>query len=171
MIYCKTENGIIVEVFETDNQELAELNGFTTPCEREIVRIHDGSYKFADETTEEDFLPTLEEVKQDKIAELKSIRDEKEVEDILVSGHLFDYDDKARERINAAIIALDVTQGTIMWTLADNTDTEVSANDLRFVIAMVAQRSNVLHVKYRMLKEQVNEAQTREEVEAIVWGD
>lgn len=114
---------------------------------------------------------TLEEAKQNKINELKSIRDAKEVEDIEVDGKLFDYDEKARERINAAIIALDVTQGTIMWTLADNTDTEVSANDLRFVIAMVAQRSNVLHIKYRMLKEQVQNAQTKEEVEAITWGD
>ena len=112
---------------------------------------------------------TLNEVKANKIAELKSIRDTKEVEDIEVGGHLFDYDDKARERINAAIVALDVTQGTIMWTLADNTDVEVSANDLRHVIAMVAQRSNVLHVKYRTLKNQVENAQTIEEVENIVW--
>lgn len=115
--------------------------------------------------------PTLEEVKAKKIVELKEERDTKEVEDIEVNGHLFDYDEKARERINAAIIALDVTQGTIMWTLADNTDTEVSANDLRFVIAIVAQRSNTLHAKYRMLKEQVRNAQTKEEVEAITWGD
>lgn len=114
---------------------------------------------------------TLEEVKANKIEELKLIRDNKEVEDIEVNGNLFDYDDKARERINAAIIALDVTGGTIMWTLADNTDAEVSANDLRMVVAMVAQRSNILHVKYRTLKEQVQNAQTKEEVEAIVWGD
>ena len=92
---------------------------------------------------------TLDEAKAAKIAELKNNRDAKEVEDIEVNGHLFDYDDKARERINAAIIALDVTGGTIMWTLADNTDTEVSANDLRTVIATVAQRSNALHIRYK----------------------
>lgn len=115
--------------------------------------------------------PTLAEVKERKVAELKTIRDTKEVEDIEVNGNVFDYDDKARERINAAIIALDVTQGTIMWTLADNTDTEVTANDLRYVIAMVAQRSNVLHVQYRQLKQQVENAQSKEEVEAVVWSD
>lgn len=113
--------------------------------------------------------PDLEDTKQAKITELKNYRDTEEVEDIEVNGHLFDYDDKARERINAAIIALDVTQGTIMWTLADNTDVEVSANDLRYVIAMVAQRSNVLHVKYRALREQVDGASTIEEVEAVEW--
>ena len=55
--------------------------------------------------------PTLDEVKEKKIIELKTIRDTKEVEDIEGNGHLFDYDDKARERINAAIIALEMTGG------------------------------------------------------------
>lgn len=115
--------------------------------------------------------PTLEKVKASKIFELKGIRDTKEVEDILVNGHLYDYDDKARERINAAIIALDVSGGSIMWTLADNTDTEVTATDLKYVIAMVAQRSNALHMKYRTLKKSVENAQSKEEVEAINWED
>lgn len=115
--------------------------------------------------------PSLDEVKANKIAELKGIRDTKEVEDIQVNGYLFDYDEKARERINAAIIALDLTGGTITWTLADNTDTEVSANTLRYVIAMVAQRSNELHIKYRNLKERVESATTKEQVEAIVWDE
>lgn len=115
--------------------------------------------------------PSLDEAKASKIAELKSIRDTQEVADIQVNGYLYDYDEKARERINAAIIALDLTGGTITWTLADNTDKEVSANDLRFVIAMVAQRSNELHVKYRNLKERVESATTKEQVEAIVWDE
>ena len=171
MIYCKTDsNGKILEVLEGD-EEFARANGYTEPCNREIVQVYNGSYKFADEVTDADFLPSLDEVKADKIAELKSIRDIQEVADIQVNGRLFDYDDKARERINAAIVALDVMGGTIMWTLADNTDTEVSANDLRFVIAMVAQRSNVLHVKYRNLKERVESATTKEQVEAISWAE
>ena len=115
--------------------------------------------------------PSLAEIKTNKLAELKSIRDTQEVADIQVNGYLYDYDEKARERINAAIIALDLTGGTITWTLADNTDKEVSANDLRYVIAMVAQRSNVLHVKYRTLKERVENATTKEQVEAISWAE
>ena len=116
-------------------------------------------------------MDTLEEVKRHKLAVLKTLRDAKEVEDIQVNGYLYDYDEKARERINAATIALDLTGDTITWTLADNTDKEVSANDLRYVIAMVAQRSNVLHVKYRELKERVESATTKEQVEAISWAE
>lgn len=114
-------------------------------------------------------LPTLEEIKQHKIAELKAERDSKEVEPIEYGGNLYDYDDKARDRINAAIIALSL-QGegaTIDWTTADNQDVKVTANDLRMVIAAVAVRSNALHTAYRAAKEKVEAAQNKEEVEAI----
>lgn len=113
----------------------------------------------------------IENVKQRKILMLKRQRDAAEVEPIEYNGHSFDYDDKARDRINAAIIALEL-QGegaTIDWTTADNQDVKVTANDLRMVIAAVAVRSNALHVKYRTLKQQVQECKTMEELEAIKW--
>ena len=148
-----------------------QLDEYTQAAEwcnnHENVTIEDkGEYYEVVEITH-----SLDEIKANKIAELKNIRDAKEVEDIEVNGKLFDYDDKARERINAAIVALELTQGTITWTLADNTDTEVTATDLKYVIAYVAQRSNGLHIKYRNLKEQVLSAQTVEEVESITWSD
>lgn len=111
----------------------------------------------------------LEDAKTAKIAELKAERDSKEVEPITYNGNSYDYDDKARERINAAIIALDV-QGadvSIDWTTATNADVKVTANDLRMVIAMVANRSNALHVAYRAAKDKVEAATTVAEVEAI----
>ena len=86
-------------------------------------------------------LPTLEGIKQHKIAALKAERDTAEVAPIEYNGNLYDYDDKARERINAAIIALDVqgADASIDWTTADNQDVKVTADDLRCVIAAVAQ--------------------------------
>ena len=108
-----------------------------------------------------------------KIAELKAERDSKEVEPITYNGNRYDYDDKARERINAAIIALDV-QGegaSIDWTTADNADVKVTANDLRMIIAAVAVRSNALHNAYRVAKEKVLNATTQEEVEKVVLNE
>ncbi len=112
--------------------------------------------------------PTLNEVKANKINELKGIRDTKEVEPIRTDKGLFDYDEKARDRIKDAMVALKYS-GTIEWTLADNTDVSVSQLDLENVIMAVASRSNELHITYRNLKERVNAAQTVEEVNAIVW--
>ena len=112
---------------------------------------------------------SLESVKEHKILMLKIQRDNLEVEPITYNGHIFDYDDKARDRINAAIIALSL-QGegaTIDWTTADNQDVKVTANDLRMVIAAVAVRSNTLHMAYRKAREQVEATSTAEEVEAV----
>ncbi len=112
---------------------------------------------------------TLEQVKQEKIIELKIMRDTAEVEPIIYQGCSFDYDSKARERISAAIIALEVagTSATLTWTTADNQDVKVTASDLRGIIAQVALRSDKLHTAYRKAKEKVESATTKEEVEAI----
>ena len=118
-------------------------------------------------------IPNLDELKVQKLTELKATRDNEEVKPISYQGYRFDYDDKARDRINAAIIALDVqsnlakTTASIDWTTADNKDVKVTADDLRMVIASVAQRSNTLHVAYRVAKEKIEKASTKEEVEAI----
>lgn len=113
----------------------------------------------------------IENVKQRKILTLKRQRDTAEVEPIEYGGHSFDYDDKARDRINAAIIALSL-QGegaNIDWTTADNQNVKVTANDLRMVIAAVAVRSNKLHTAYRIAKEKVEAATTATEVEAVAF--
>lgn len=111
----------------------------------------------------------IENVKQRKILMLKRQRDTAEVEPIEYNGHSFDYDDKARDRINAAIIALEL-QGegaSIDWTTADNADVKVTAKDLCKIIANIAIRSNKLHTVYRLAKEKVEQATTKEEVDKI----
>lgn len=113
----------------------------------------------------------IENVKQRKILELKRQRDIAEVEPIEYGGNIYDYDEKARDRINAAIIALEL-QGegaTIEWTTAGNADTPVTANDLKMIIAAVAVRSNKLHTAYRIAKENVEAATTATEVEAVAF--
>lgn len=115
----------------------------------------------------------IETIRTRKIIELKRQRDTAEVEPIEYKGYLYDYDEKARDRINAAIIALEL-QGegaTIDWTTADNDDAVVTAQDLRMIIASVAARSNKLHTAYRAAKAQVEAASTAEEVEAVIMNN
>lgn len=111
----------------------------------------------------------LENIRIRKIIELKRQRDAAEVEPVEYGGHLYDYDSKARDRISAAIIALDV-QGEgakINWTTADNEDAVVTVADLRAIVAAVAVRSNLLHVAYRKAKAQVDAAQSKDEIDII----
>lgn len=115
---------------------------------------------------------SIESIKEHKILTLKIQRDNAEVEPIEYKGYLYDYDEKARDRISAAIIALDV-QGegaSINWTTADNEDAVVTAADLRAIVAAVAVRSNLLHIAYRTAKAQVEAAGTAEEVRAVTMN-
>lgn len=113
---------------------------------------------------------SLEQIKQEKILALKTQRDTAEVEPIAYQGYAFDYDNKARDRISAAIIALESTGAstTLTWTTADNMDVKVTASDLRGIIAQVALRSDKLHKAYRKAKEKVEAASTAEEANAVV---
>ena len=115
----------------------------------------------------------IENIRARKIMELKRQRDAAEVEPVEYGGHLYDYDSQARDRIAAAIIALDV-QGDgakISWTTADNEDAVVTAKDLRMIIASVAARSNKLHTAYRTAKAKIEAASTADEVEAVTMNN
>ena len=122
-------------------------------------------------TAEKPRVIPLDELKQAKITEFKSIRDSEEVKPIEYNDNLFDYDDKSRDRINSAIIALSITEQSIEWTTADNTNVLVTADDLRGIVANIAVRSNELHVKYRELKERVENCTTKEELDSIKWDE
>lgn len=171
---------------EYDEEQIAEYlkQGYVIVNHADFNKLignADKAYLIADDgTVYEKPAPTDEELlaaaKPAKIAELKAERDAREVEPINYNGNSYDYDDKARERINAAIIALDVqtaqakATASIDWTTADNQDVKVTADDLRCVIASVANRSNILHIKYREAKAKVTQATSVAEVEAITLG-
>ena len=164
---------------EYDEAQIAELlkQGYVLVNHDDFNKLignGDGEYLIADDgvvypkpaPTDAELLAVA---KPAKIAELKAERDIREVQPIEYNGNLYDYDEKARDRINAAIIALEL-QGegaSIDWTTADNQDVKVTANDLRMVIAAVAVRSNALHTAYRKAREQVEATSTAEEVEAV----
>ena len=112
----------------------------------------------------------LEVLRQRKIAELKYQRDIAEVQPIEYNGNCYDYDDKARDRINVALAALGDT-GSLSWTTADNKEVTVTGVDLRSVLIEVAKRSIALHKAYRAAKEKVLNATTKEEVEKVVLND
>lgn len=112
----------------------------------------------------------LEVIKQRKITELKYQRDKAEVKPIEYNGNLYDYDEKARDRINVAIAALGDT-GSLSWTTADNKEVTVTGVDLRSVLIEVAKRSIALHTAYRAAREKVLNATTKEEVEQVVLNE
>ena len=172
----RADTKLAVEYSDEAVDELLK-QGYVLVCDADFQKLignADKPYSIAmDGTLYETppYVPPLEEVQAAKLAEMKATRDTLETEPVEYNGNRYDYDDKARERINAAIIALEL-QGegaTIDWTTADNADTPVTANDLKMIIAAVAVRSNKLHTAYRIAKEKVEAATTAADVEAVTF--
>lgn len=114
--------------------------------------------------------PALEDIKAQKKFELKCERDKREVAVIAYKGKQFDYDDKARERLNIARQALeDNNLPSQMWTCADNTDIELTVEDFKNINSLAAQRSGQLHDQYRKLCNHIDGLQTKEEIEKITF--
>lgn len=114
--------------------------------------------------------PSLEEVKEAKIATLKESRDTEEVTPIEYEDSVYDYDDKARERMRIARQALeDGLTDMLKWTLADNTVTDVTIETFIGINNQAAIRSTRLHARYNELKAKVEQAQTVEEVGMVEW--
>lgn len=110
-----------------------------------------------------------------KLEQFKLSRDLEEIQPILYDGRLFDYDDKARERMRIAEKAL-VDNGLVsqVWTCADNSQTELTVQDFKGINSLAAQRSGLLHVRYNGLKAQVyalvdGDPEAVEKLNAIVW--
>lgn len=108
--------------------------------------------------------------KQAKKNELKCERDKREVEVISYKGKLFDYDAKARERLNIARQALeDNNLQSQMWTCADNTDIELTVEDFKNINSLAAQRSGQLHDKYRKLCDYIDKLQTINKINEVIF--
>ena len=112
---------------------------------------------------------TFEQQKEVKIYSLKENRDFAEQLPVKTDVGVFDVDDKSITRITNAKEILTLTKGTIDWTLADNTIAKVTAEDLQNVIFALAQQSNEVHERYRILKEQVLSCESIDELERIEW--
>ena len=172
MRYYKTNgNGIITDVVDTTDAEWAIRNGYSN--NREVVQVYDGSFRFADQAKQEEFLPPMNIVIENKISELKAVRDTKEVEPVQTMKGIFDYDDKSRDRLSIArqSLADNPSVESIVWTTADNQRVAMTIADFAEINSMAAYRSNQLHVKYNELKEQVNACTTAEQVAAITWEE
>lgn len=142
--------------------------------DREIVRLTNGTLQFADQVnqTEED-LAKLNQAKQIKLNELKQARDVEENSIIEYNGNRYNFDIKSRERIQITrdYLILQESSASINWTTADNTEVELTSDDFIAIFILAAARSNAVHIKYKQLKDEVNDCDTIEAVEVIKWNE
>lgn len=125
-----------------------------------------------------ELIKSLSEMKQDKINEIKSMRDSEEAATpIECSGFLFDFYPKARERLSEAFdgATLAVLNGSPLstvianWKLYDNTSKDMTIADFFALKQAIITRSQQLHNKANVLKEFINAAESEEELNQIKW--
>lgn len=143
-IWSKKNNARIVELEQQDGERIFQIQAIPAP--------------------------PLEEVKAAKIAELKNERTAREESTVEYGGKAWDFDARARDRITAAITALELGGvESIEWTAHDDSSESLTAADLKGIVAAAALRGDALHKKYRELRERAKAAETMESVNAVLW--
>lgn len=157
------------DTFDKAEYSLAKYSKCAMWCNQNNATIEDkGEYYECVALPQPSEEEILAQAKASKIIQLKTARDNEELSPVSYGGYLWDFDEKAQMRTNGAITVLG--NNTITWTSADNEEIKsVNVNDLKQVVGAAAMRSNALHIKYRELKAEVEQATTKAEVESVVW--
>lgn len=117
---------------------------------------------------------TLDDLKVQKWNEMKTQRDAVEFGGFVWNGYTFDSDQLSQQRIQGAaqMAQIAASQGqpySITWTLADNSGLVLTGDEMISVGMQMGFHIDSCHARGRELREQINSASTREEVEAIAW--
>lgn len=157
------------EIFDLSKYDEA----FEFVSENEGTTIEDlgnGQYKIVELPK-----PSLDELKEEKRAEINQARDEAEQGGFFYMGKTFDSDIVSCIRIQGAAQSMQVATmaedvPTITWTCQDNSTIELTAQELMGLSVALAEWSNTCHQKATALKAQIETATSEEELENISWN-
>lgn len=106
---------------------------------------------------------SLDEIKAQKWAEIKSQRDQLEFGGFEFEGNIYDSDQVSQGRImGAAAAEVDQT-----WTLANNTTVELIAQQLKELYVVLQTHIAGVHERGRIARQLIFDAETKEQVESI----
>jgi Domain of unknown function (DUF4376) len=113
---------------------------------------------------------TLQNVKDDKWWAIKQSRTAAEYAGFTWDGSKFDSDQLSQARITGAVsLAMMSPTFSIVWTLFDNTTRILNQTDMLQVGGALGTHVATQFAIGVSLREQINAAITKEEVEAVVW--
>lgn len=170
MFVIKKDNKVVLadsdrKRLETTLKYKPELQGLKIEETSENWQIINGEYRLNG--------LTIEELKNKKKEELNQDRDKTEQGGFEYMGKIFDSDLISCVRIQgAAQLATQMPMSDtpiIEWTCKDNTHIKLTPAELIGLSAALANWSNECHKKASELKQQVDDAQTEEELNAIKW--
>lgn len=114
---------------------------------------------------------TIDQLKAAKWEEVKLARSNAEYGGFVWDGSPFDSDAASQQRIIGAsqLASLNPSVFEIDWTLADNTVRTLNAAEMNSVGIALGQHVNAQYVHARDLRQQIADATTKEDVQAVVW--
>ena len=113
--------------------------------------------------------PSLEDLKAEKVAEMKVERDRIQELPIEYNGKSFDYNKESLQKLNEAKDCLEGTEDIQIWICAGNSLTYLNYSDIMAIKRLGKERSNNVHIQYAKLKYLIEMAKTAEEVEEITF--
>lgn len=135
--------------------------------EQEVEQGFDGAWYLSGYAPQK----PLEELKQEKRAEINAARDNAEQGGFEYMGKIFDSDQVSCIRISSANQAMQYADDSaiITWTCQDNSTIDLNKLQLSELIVALAQHSNECHQKATKLKAQIESCTTKEELDNIKW--
>jgi hypothetical protein len=113
---------------------------------------------------------TLADLKAEKWRNIKANRDAAEHGGFTWDGSVFDSDALSQQRITGAVTLAQMSPAfTTVWTLANNSTRTLSAADMFAVGMALGTHVATQFLQGQLLREQIDDAATAQEVEAIHW--
>lgn len=113
---------------------------------------------------------TLEEIKAAGCSRIDAARDEFLASGFVYNGIRFDSDDKSVRRINGAVtICLLDPNHSEQWITQDNSGVTLNADDIKGLGLAAADHERSTLFKARLLKDEIEAATSRDEVDAVMW--
>ena len=117
---------------------------------------------------------TLSDLKSAQWTQIKQARAAAIQNPLVTPYGTFDADEKSRTAITDSVLLLQTLSKrgrpqTIKFTLSDNTSIDLSVSQMEDVGLLLGEKTNLAFERARVLREQIEAATTKEQVEAIVW--
>lgn len=111
---------------------------------------------------------SLDEVKKEKLNELESIKAQVLNADVLYNDKYYQADTKAKELLTQSLTIFSLAGAVppeFAWKSSDNSLNPFSLDDLKNLSLLIASRTQKITSIYWQLKEQIKNANTKEELE------
>lgn len=165
-------NSQVALVDDLGNEILPDGATYLKPLEeKEGFKVRFNGTEWSYEEIPQQPVPTIDELKVLKRAEINQARDNAEQGGFEYMGKVFDSDQVSCIRISTAAQAMQYADdtATITWTTQDNSTIDLNKSQLMGLVVALAQWSNVCHQKATSLKAQIEACESQEELDKIVW--